>query len=253
MKYSITKLAALLVFTGLFCISTVYSEEIINNTANVSNNLLVAQANQKYLYGIVLENQSGTGSQQRVAREGIGIAGNKRLKIINLGPAVNSSADDYAPTVTHNGKMIYFVSNRPNSKELPNGNLSTDFWAFTKNIAEDTNYTAATVYNIDTSPDIDQLGVNTILNEGVATISGDGKTLYFTGCNRPDGYGDCDIYAVKLDGDKFAKPINLGRNVNSGDFDSQPSITPDGKRLYFTSTRSGPNSAGKNVGEEMDI
>ena len=51
----------------------------------------------------------------------------------------------------------------------------------------------------------------------------------------------------------WGKPVNLGKNVNSEYFDSQPAITPDGSRLYFTSTRKGPNSSGRNKYEEMDI
>jgi hypothetical protein len=107
--------------------SSLYANEIINNTANTSNDLLFAQAKDYFLYGTALENQSGSGGAKRVIKEGIGVAGNPRLKIINLGPSVNTSADDYAPTVTANGKTFYFVSNRQGSKLLPTGRISHDF------------------------------------------------------------------------------------------------------------------------------
>jgi outer membrane protein OmpA-like peptidoglycan-associated protein len=253
MKRLTTKLATLLFFIAFFSANLI-AEDIVKNAKSTTNDLLIAQMNtEKYLYGIVLENQEGSGSGTN-QKAGLGVAGNPRLKIINLGPIVNTSADDYAPTVTADGKMIYFVSNRVGSKELPNGKLSTDFWAFTKQISDDTVIVEGNrPFNIDPSADVDQSGVNTVLHEGVASISGDGKTLYFTGCNRPDGYGDCDIYKVTLRGDQWGKPINLGRNVNSEYFDSQPSISPDESRLYFVSTRPGPNSSGKNKHDEMDI
>ena len=254
MRRLATKLATLFFFITFFG-TNLTAEEIVKNAKTTANDLLVAQINtDKFLYGIMLEAQSGAGSGTR-QQTGLGVAGNPRLKIINLGPVVNSATDDFAPTVTADGKMIYFVSNRAGSKELPNGRLSMDFWAFTKQNSTDTVYNESNrPFNIDTSPDVDQSGVNTILHEGVATISGDGRTLYFTGCNRPDGFGDCDIYRATLSSDgKWGKPINLGRNINSAYFDSQPSIAPDGKTLFFTSTRSGPNSSGKNKHDEMDI
>jgi outer membrane protein OmpA-like peptidoglycan-associated protein len=242
-----TKFALLLLVTVIFTMNLL-ANDIIENASTSSNDMLIAQVNSnKYLYGIKLESSDGGGDAT-----GAGIITNKKLRIINLGPVVNTEFDDYAPTVTGDGKTIYFVSNRPGSKKLPNNKNSTDFWAFKKEHKLDTVFTMLP-FNIDESVDNDQLGVNTILNEGVATITADGKTLYFTGCNRPDGYGDCDIYRVTLEGDVWGKPVNLGKNVNSEYFDSQPSITPDGTRLYFTSTRKGPNSSGRNKYEEMDI
>jgi outer membrane protein OmpA-like peptidoglycan-associated protein/Tol biopolymer transport system component len=255
MNCLITKLATLLSLILLISVS-LFAEEIIQNTESSTNDLLITQVNQKHLYGTVFENQSGS-QTPKTTLKGIGAAGNPRLKIINLGASINSSALDYAPSVTADGKRFIFVSNRPGSKELPNGKLSTDFWAFTKKNAADTIYDGIVPYNIDLSPDTDQQGINTILNEGVACISAGGNMLLFTGCNRPDGLGDCDIYAAKVDESvadviKFTKPQPF-RTVNSEHFDSQPTLTPNGKRMYFTSTRPGPNSAGKNVHEEMDI
>jgi len=127
MNYSITKLATMTIILMLACAS-IFANDKVNNNANTSDDLLVAQASDYYLYGTVAEHQSGgSGGAKRVIKEGIGVAGNPRLKIINLGASVNSSADDFAPTVTANGKTFYFVSNRPGSKLLPNGKISTDF------------------------------------------------------------------------------------------------------------------------------
>lgn len=81
--------------------------------------------------------------------------------------------------------------------------------------------------------------INTTANEGAATISGDGKTLVFTSCNRSDSQGDCDLYISFRTGNEWSKPKNMGPVVNSKAWDSQPSLSADGRTLYFTSTRPG--------------
>ncbi|GAB3815760.1 OmpA family protein [Pontibacter rugosus] len=81
--------------------------------------------------------------------------------------------------------------------------------------------------------------INSPANEGAATISGDGKTLVFTSCNRPDSQGDCDLYISFRTGGEWSKPQNMGKSVNSKAWDSQPSLSADGRTLYFSSTRSG--------------
>jgi Tol biopolymer transport system component len=126
---------------------------------------------------------------------------------------------------------------------------SHDFWAVDrKNRYKDFSMPA---YNIDPlNPD---KGINTSKNEGVASFSNSGKKLYFTACNKPNGYGDCDISVSIEKNGEWIEPIILDENVNSNVFDSQPSIAPDNSRLYFISNRKGPNSKGNNFSEEMDI
>ncbi|MCS6966207.1 MAG: OmpA family protein [Candidatus Kapabacteria bacterium] len=170
------------------------------------------------------------------------ILGSRYIRIINLGPVVNSSNADYAPTVTADGRTLYFVSNRPGSKLLPDKNYSHDFWAARKENPLDTIFLPP--FNIDTTTVLGDLGVNTRFNEGVATIAADGRSLFFTGCNRPDGLGSCDIYVTEIEGDRWARPRNLGPNVNSPFWDAQPSIAPDKSRIYFVSNRPGPHGEG---------
>jgi Tol biopolymer transport system component len=56
-------------------------------------------------------------------------------------------------------------------------------------------------------------------------------------CNRNDGLGSCDIYVAVLKNRKIVALRNLGKNVNSAKFETCPSISPDGNRLYFLSNR----------------
>jgi len=163
-----------------------------------------------------------------------------RIKIINLGPNVNSKDLDYAPTISADGKTLYFVSNRPGSILSNTGVLTHDFWACTKPFRKDTVFTPP--YNIDYSDEPKYFNVNSVEHEGVASIASDKQSIFITCNNRPDGLGVTDIYMSTLKGDKWTKPYNLGKNVNSETWDSQPSIAPDKSRLYFVSTRKGPNS-----------
>lgn len=81
--------------------------------------------------------------------------------------------------------------------------------------------------------------INSEMNEGFATISGDGRVLVFVSCNRKDSYGSCDLYISYKNGRKWSEPENMGEEVNSNVWDSEPSLSADGRTLYFSSERKG--------------
>jgi len=81
--------------------------------------------------------------------------------------------------------------------------------------------------------------INTTFNEGTGTISADGRKLIFTSCTGRDGFGSCDLFETQKTGDEWTKPKNLGPNVNTSDWESQPSLSADGRTLYFVSERKG--------------
>ncbi len=81
--------------------------------------------------------------------------------------------------------------------------------------------------------------INTQLNEGTCTISADGRKLIFTSCIGRQGYGSCDLFQSIKTGDEWSVPVNLGPNVNSSEWESQPSLSADGRTLYFVSDRKG--------------
>jgi outer membrane protein OmpA-like peptidoglycan-associated protein len=81
--------------------------------------------------------------------------------------------------------------------------------------------------------------INTADNEGTCTISADGRTLVLTACNRPDSYGGCDLYISRKEGKDWSTPQNLGDVINTRDRETQPSLSADGRTLYFSSDRRG--------------
>ncbi len=77
--------------------------------------------------------------------------------------------------------------------------------------------------------------INTEYWESHASITKDGKTLYFTS-NRPGGHGGLDIYkSHKNEKGDWGPAINLGKPVNTPYNEETPFITEDGSTLYFSS------------------
>ncbi len=81
--------------------------------------------------------------------------------------------------------------------------------------------------------------INSRLNEGACTITADGKVMIFTSCDKRDSFGSCDMYITRKVGASWTRPKNLGRSINTRYWESQPSLSADGKTLYFSSNRPG--------------
>lgn len=147
----------------------------------------------------------------------------------NSGPAINTPDSEYSPAITADGQTLIFTrrSKRSNLPMLVHG-------------AEEENFYVSHLQNGGWS-NAENLGhpINTDGNEGAQSLSIDGREMYFTACNRPGGMGSCDIYYSQRTGEQWSTPINLGPVVNSASWDSQPSISADGKTLYFASARQG--------------
>jgi len=82
--------------------------------------------------------------------------------------------------------------------------------------------------------------INSAADQGGCTFYDDFKKVIFTSCDRKDGYGSCDLYeSVLNEHGAWSQPINLGDKINTASWESEPSVTPDGKVLYFSSRRAG--------------
>ena len=80
--------------------------------------------------------------------------------------------------------------------------------------------------------------INTSENEGTSSINADGRVLVFTRCGSPEGQGSCDLFITEREGNFWTQPRPL-REVNSPYWDSHPSLSADGRRIFFTSARPG--------------
>lgn len=138
----------------------------------------------------------------------------------SVGDGVNSDSDEYLPSLTADGSTMIF----------------------TRRDDYDENFYSSTRQPDGSWGEAEYLeGVNTTQNEGAQTISADGSWLVFTACNRRnDGsQGSCDLYWSQLKNEAWTKPTPFSNAINSADWDAQPSISPDGKTLFFSSTRPG--------------
>ncbi|MEQ9403090.1 MAG: OmpA family protein [Cyclobacteriaceae bacterium] len=140
----------------------------------------------------------------------------------------NEHALQYMPAITIDNSMLVFT--RRNTMNTP-----TDFDAYRDEDIMVAYYKKGKwLMSESISPKI-----NTPLNEGAATISSDGNTMIFSSCDRRDSFGSCDLYLSRRTNTGWSKPRNLGKTLNSKYWEAQPSLSADGKTLYFSSNRPG--------------
>jgi flagellar motor protein MotB len=151
--------------------------------------------------------------------------------MLNMGPKINSERPDYAPFMHPSDSVLIFTSRRDEEIVIDdiNERKNEDLYFVEKGFIDGTWSYAQRFSGIINSP----------YNEGSATLSPEGRTLYFTRCDEPTGFGSCDIYVADFIGGDWTNIRNIGPNVNSAEWDSHPNVTPDGKSLYFTSNRKG--------------
>jgi outer membrane protein OmpA-like peptidoglycan-associated protein len=143
---------------------------------------------------------------------------------VNAGPGVNTQYAEYYPTLTVNGKELMFT------RALPFGSsIQEDFFT---SLNRENKWSTATPM-----PE----HVNTEHNEGAPTISADGRSLIFVACidetgtygEQRKGKGSCDLFFTQKIGTRWSNPVNLPGDVNSYHWETQPSLSADGKTLYF--------------------
>ena len=140
----------------------------------------------------------------------------------NLGHSINTDADEYLPALSADGSTLIFTR----SKKV-DGLRNEDFYL--------------SYHDTDNWLGANNLGkpINTDQNEGAQCITADGLTIYFTACSRNDSYGRCDIYESNFVKGNWTEPENLGGNINTENWESQPAISADGRQLFFVSNKSG--------------
>jgi Tol biopolymer transport system component len=145
----------------------------------------------------------------------------------NLGPTINTPFNDFGPSLSPDGHILFFASDRPGfgGNDLyisRRHNKRSDFgWQPSVNLGDT---------------------INTAANEIAAVYFEDDLTgvitLYFAS-NRPGGFGGDDIYASTLLLDEtFGAPI-LVEELSTPSSDLQPAIRRDGLEMFLSSSRPG--------------
>ncbi|MCE9669737.1 Xaa-Pro aminopeptidase [Myxococcus stipitatus] len=131
----------------------------------------------------------------------------------HLGPNINSDRQELYVSATRDG-TLYFAS----------GTFDTDFNVY-KAERRGPGYAPAEKLGAGVNSD-DYWEYN-------SHISWDGRVLIFASLNRPEGYGLGDLYASVNVGGRWLKAVNLGPSVNTEKDEFHPSLSVDGRRLYF--------------------
>jgi outer membrane protein OmpA-like peptidoglycan-associated protein len=147
-------------------------------------------------------------------------------KAIDLGDSVNSSADEYWPSIVADGSALYFTREVKRAVAFGPDRQEDFYVSFMKD----------SIWGLARSVGAP---INTAGNEGAQSISSDGHSMFFTACDREDGLGRCDLYYSTLEGSRWTVGTNIGAPVNSRYWESQPSLNADGDMLFFVSNRPG--------------
>lgn len=149
----------------------------------------------------------------KVARDG-----NNWGKPINLGSTVNTEADEFYPSITKSGNL-YFTA------QYKGGVGREDIY-----MAEWKNAQYQKPVVLDTA-------INSRSYEFNAFVSPDEQFILFTSYGRKDDSGGGDLYMSVKDGQgNWLAAKNLVE-LNSKQLDYCPYVSPDGKKLFFTSER----------------
>lgn len=146
---------------------------------------------------------------------------------------VSSQEKETLPFLTADGQTFYYLRELPVKQEhtFYNRDYEEKHWQLCYSKLLDTVFSAGLVL----PPPF-----NSGDPEGSVSLTADGRELYFSIIRRVNGYANSDIYCVRNEGGRWSQPENCGQQVN-GDrtWESQPTVSADGKTLIFASNRKG--------------
>jgi tetratricopeptide (TPR) repeat protein len=141
-----------------------------------------------------------------------------------LSSAINSNDDEYWPSLSADNQTLIFTRLVGSHEGLKK---QEDF--FTSSY-DSSGWSQA----LDAGAPL-----NTSDNEGAQSISANGKFMVYTVCNRKGVIGRCDLYYSEKFGDTWSEPKNMGAPINTTSKETQPSLSSDGRTIYFVSDRPG--------------
>ncbi|MEO1435849.1 MAG: OmpA family protein, partial [Bacteroidota bacterium] len=131
---------------------------------------------------------------------------------VNMGQRINSEHDDLWPSISIDGTTFVFTRNVNRNEDFFVAQRQENDWTEARPIGPP---------------------INTSLNEGAQSLSADGRFFAYTVCNREGVIGRCDLYIAEKIGDRWTEPYNIGAPINTKGYESQPSLSADGRTLIF--------------------
>ena len=197
--------------------------EPLNTRANEGAQTLSSNGN--YMYFTSCERSGGMGSCDIYFSA---FADGKWSVPHNLGWPVNTTFWESTPSISADGNLLIFTSNRQG------GFGGKDLW-----------YSLLTRNGTWSAPVNIGKSINSDADELSPFIHFDGKTLYFASNGLP-GMGGFDIYMTRMNEDStWSEPRNLGYPINTANDESGLIIDSEGQKAYFSSRRDNKN--GKDI------
>ena len=146
--------------------------------------------------------------------------------------------DEFLPVISPDDEFMLYTRRITKANEL--GTLRKyDIFTISERIKTNSNEYAFT----NNRPMPDPFNKNFENNQGAVSITIDNNQLYVTICEGLN----CDIWVSYNENGEWSPLKNLGPSINGRrSWESQPSISSDGKMLFFSSIRPG------NIGFELD-
>jgi tetratricopeptide (TPR) repeat protein len=155
------------------------------------------------------------------------------VTVTNMGEEINSVNDDYAPSISADGKTLIFTSRRPDTK---GGMIDVEGdYKYFEDIYISTLDVKTNTWN-EAEPARGSL--NSEGHDACLNIAPSGKEIFVYRNNEDTRSGDIFVSKLSANG-KWGAPKTMGPMINSSYFESSASLSPDGSTLYFVSERKG--------------
>jgi len=137
---------------------------------------------------------------------------------------INTNDDDFAPVALMGERAIAFTSSRAGDQRIFMSVRSSNGWS---------------------APMPAGSALARAEEVGTTALTPDGNSMIFAAFEwdpsggDETGYGRTDLYSAEKVGGEWTNVRNLGPIINSSSWDSQPTLSADGRTLYFASDRPG--------------
>jgi tetratricopeptide (TPR) repeat protein len=155
----------------------------------------------------------------------------QNVTVKNLGPAINSPYDDFAPLVSIDEKLLIFTSKRVDQQQT--GAIENSFEDIYFSIKVDGEWQPA--QNIGAP-------INTNNHDAAVGLSPDGQKLFIYKARNTvtlNHGASGDLYMSKKEGEKWTEPQLIPGEINTKFWEPSASITENEQMLFFTSDRDG--------------